>query len=216
MACECVSCSRERPILFSGPMVRAILEGRKTQTRRVMKPQPHPEFLARGVVGVVSQWPMQNGVRWFMRDGMSELVPCPYGNPGDRLWVREMLRHPDGDPWLYDADRQPVMASAEDETAMLVWGHHKEQDYCTSMFMPRWASRITLELTDVRVQRVQEISEEDARAEGVQEVTHANGVGRCWETYGAEFTSHSDSARSSFASIWESINGKRKATRSAA
>src|SRR6266700_6902801 len=85
-----------KPILFSGEMVRAILEGRKTQTRRTTKPQPHPDFLARGLVGgiPVPQWPQQNGVRWFMADGLSELTECPYGKPGDTLWVRETWAWP--------------------------------------------------------------------------------------------------------------------------
>lgn len=73
----------ERPAPFKAPMVRAMLRDKnpKTQTRRIMKPQPHPAFLARGVHGVVPQWPNQDGVRWFMQDGMSELVKCPYGRP---------------------------------------------------------------------------------------------------------------------------------------
>lgn len=79
----------ERPILMTGGNVRSILEHRKTHTRRIMKPQPSKAFLDRGLASVVPQWPMQDGVRWFMRDGLSELVKCPYGKPGDRLWVKE-------------------------------------------------------------------------------------------------------------------------------
>lgn len=80
---------KERPILFSAPMVVALLAGTKTQTRRVMKPQPHPEFIKRGLAGAVPQWPVQDGVRFFMNDGLSELVASPLGAPGDRLWVKE-------------------------------------------------------------------------------------------------------------------------------
>ncbi len=156
-----------KPILFSGPMVLALLESRKTQTRRVARP-------VRGREGNNVCRPdlaFQPYTIWWHdpeTDRVGCLQECPHGKPGDRLWVREGLFRPDGDPWLYRADDQPVMVAKEDETAMLVWAHHKNQDYSSSMYMPRWASRITLEITEVRVQRVQEISEEDVIAEGVQ------------------------------------------------
>lgn len=87
---------------------------------------------------------------------------------GHRLWVREHLTRPDGDPWCYAADRQPVMVSKEDETAMLVWAHHKEQDYCPGIHMYRWASRILLEATeDARREPLRNVTEEEAELEGV-------------------------------------------------
>jgi hypothetical protein len=195
---------KERPILFSGPMVRAILEGRKTQTRRVVTPQPN-----------WGMWPYRNGDLW-LHALSGDPRKCPYGVPGDRLYVREMLRRPDGDPWLYEADMQPVMVDACDETAMLAWAHHKQQDYCTSMFMPRWASRITLELTDVRVQRVQEISEEDAVAEGIEAFDFPvppNPPGQVQRMYGitSYFPQADPTAAKAYRRLWASINGKRKA-----
>ncbi len=124
--------------------------------------------------------------------------------PGDRLWVRETLRL-DGTRWKYAADGLPVWVDTSDRTAngaAIAWAHHKEGDVCVSIHMPRWASRITLEVTDVRVQRVREISEEDARSEGcpgdrpVAETLHDYGNGYL-------------SARVRFCRLWDSINSKR-------
>ena len=200
----------ERPILFSGPMVRAILEGRKTQTRRVVKPQP--DAGAR-ITPIDSEWLLE---RWQKQDreftnfGRAARVQCPYGKPGGRLWVRETLCRPDGDPWLYSADRQPVMVSREDETAMLVWAHHKEQDSCSSIFMPRWASRLTLEITDVRVERLRDITEEDAIAEGI--IPKPGGVfegSRDTSRKGLTLITPWLTAREAFSDIWDKINGKK-------
>jgi hypothetical protein len=143
---------KERPILFKGEMVRAILDGHKTQTRRVVKPQSAilTDELARGL-GV--QPPAAQN---------PPVIPCPHGTPGDRLWVRETWAHerdgtgcPDDTGVLYRA----TDPGWDDEGTGLRWR--------PSIFMPRWASRILLEITDVRVQRLMEISEEDARAEGI-------------------------------------------------
>jgi hypothetical protein len=141
--------SKERPIIFSGPMVRALLDGKKTQTRRIVKPQAAvlTDELARGL-GV--QPPAQQN---------HAVVPCPYGQPGDRLWVRETWKE------------NPAIDFGNGHGAPLyraTWGNADTGDrWRPSIHMPRWASRITLEITNVRVQRLQEISEEDALAEGV-------------------------------------------------
>lgn len=136
---------RERPILFSGPMVRAILEGRKTQTRRVVRDQASISDVAGGGIEPVIWWP---------RSG-DDLRPCPYGDLGDRLWVREAHRFAESGSFSSES----VHYRADpDEVAGGPWR--------PSIHMHRWASRITLELTAVRVQRLQEISEEDAQAEG--------------------------------------------------
>lgn len=164
---------KERGILFGAPMVRALLEGRKTQTRRMVK-----------------------GPLYFA--GSQPAIPdsgkgrCPYGQPGDRLWVRETWRYADwtedGQPWIaYKADgaKRHTDDIPDDWEGRLVdiWAELSEPanyniDNCAadrkwrpSLFMPRWASRITLEITDVRVERVDDISEEDAKAEGLLEWT---------------------------------------------
>lgn len=180
---------KERPIIFSGDSVRAIVDGRKTQTRRVIRK-------ARGAKSIYCG--ERDGL-WVVErfgDPGQTIIKCPYGVPGDRLWVREKLTRPDGDPWLYAADRQPVTVAREDETEMLVWAHHKDQDFCASIHMPRWASRITLEVADVRIQRVQDITEADAEAEGVTGDDALIGQ-------------ISNPFRTAFADIWDSINLRR-------
>lgn len=157
---------KERPILFSGEMVRAILEGRKTQTRRVMKPQPFD---------LIKSWPAnpKNG----------QEIHCPYGNASDRLWVREtfaeggMIRP--GDKVSYAADW------GEDARVIRRWK--------PSIFMPRWASRITLEITNVRVERLQEITAADAKAEGVEPFLNRDAT--AW--------------RAGFQVGWDALNAKR-------
>jgi hypothetical protein len=158
---DCDSCNhavriKERPILFSGPMIRALLDGTKTQTRRVVKPQPYaaeaPAMKARvyrpgvAIFGVLADAAV--GDEWV----------CPYGSNGERLWVREAFAFaledgrvgPRPDSAIYRADDNDG------------WAH----GWKPSIHMPRFASRILLEITDVRVERLQDISEADARAEG--------------------------------------------------
>ncbi|WP_346394608.1 hypothetical protein [Pseudomonas syringae] len=159
--------AKERPILFSAPMVRAILEGRKTVTRRVMKVQPvlngyfWESYGAGWGTGITSVPVMP---------GHSLSSNCPYGRIGDRLWVREAwqadaqvnaiapreLSH--GEPIQYPADG----ASRQTGCSMITPGKTRP-----SIHMPRWVSRILLEITDVRVERLQDISKEQALAEGV-------------------------------------------------
>lgn len=150
----------ERPILFSGPMVRAILDGRKTQTRRIVKPQPHEEC---GPIEVGHYHPTvidrhgdeQPGAEIFGAYSLDGEwgAKCPHGQPGDRLWVREAFALADD----YEVDRvlnpggvfYRATHSPADDTSR----------WRPSIHMPRWASRLTLEVTDVRVERVQDISE---------------------------------------------------------
>jgi hypothetical protein len=177
---------KERPILFSGPMVQAILVGRKTQTRRIIKPQPpahHWEAL-RGYERRVSLLECNDGrLHVRFQDSIPQniedplWVKCPYGKLGEMLWVRETwLDDPFGEihyratgPDLYD----PV------EGKVCRWK--------PSIHMPRAASRITLEITGVRVERLQKISDVDAHAEGCETPATA--------------------ARSHFRNLWELING---------
>jgi len=125
----------ERPILFSGPMVRAILEGRKTQTRRVVKPQP-----------VVAPTPDDR---------------CPYGEPGTTLWVRETWASTE-QAGFHPSDAGIVYRATDPD-----WSDYEGWKWKPSIFMPRWASRITLEVTAVRVELAQEISVNDCLAEGI-------------------------------------------------
>ena len=156
---------RERPILFSGPMVRAILEGRKTQTRRVAKPPTKAVFLPD------DQWKIdvdEPGTAYMDDEAGRMRITCPFGQPGDRLWVRETWKTCDGIyvPGVEFTDGSRAFPEFDDLHAM----PSDHQDYSrkrSPIYMPRWASRITLEITRVRVERVQDITEADAEAEGV-------------------------------------------------
>lgn len=161
---------KERPILFTAEMVNAILAGNKTMTRRVIKPQPHPDFLSRGIAGMAAQWPKQDGIRIFMKDGCSELVKCPYGRPGDRLWVREAWRAAK----CYDElNGTQLTGKISGRNIKYIEGVDKFLSgpqigrYRHARFMPRWASRITLEITNIKVERAQDITDTDALREGV-------------------------------------------------
>lgn len=197
---------KERPILMSAPMVRAILAGAKTQTRRAMKQQP-PEDHARLIVEhiyptVIDRYgDEQPGAEVFgvtTEDG-EWCLRCPYGAPGDRLWVREtwawsgdaavpeQWRVHDGEVWF--------RADPERSSPAIRWR--------PSIHMPRWASRITLEVTGVRVERLQDISTEDCASEGCQcsrgywtreEAALATDVGRAI-------------LRGDYRIVWEQING---------
>lgn len=174
--------ARDRPILMSAPMVRAILDGRKTQTRRVIKPQPSAgvrfsPFVASGI-----------------EDGHGREIRMPW-RPGDRAWVRETWACLDSKP--RPGSRLAYRASTDGERVRV------DAPWHPSIHMPRWASRLTLLIEDVRVQRLQDISEEDARAEGIVD----GGCLSCGrpEPCGCAFPS--PSARDSFVGLWNSIYG---------
>ncbi|HKT11009.1 MAG TPA: hypothetical protein VJW77_04210 [Terriglobia bacterium] len=152
--------NKERPILFSGEMVRAILEGRKTQARRIMKPQPVQ-------VGRVWSWKTCSWTdtgRILVGTLDTPLDICPYGQPGDRLWVKETFSRCGCDGCL------SVWPKFNDHKVRYREGYGGPSGivFRPSIFMPRWASRITLEIVSVRVERVREINESDARAEGFE------------------------------------------------
>jgi hypothetical protein len=173
---------KERPILFSAPMVRAILDGAKTQTRRIVKPQP--EF--------------RHGC--FFNPGDSTgygpglfISNCRYGQPRDRLWVRETFvcddyRYPNGP---IDELKEELFYRADDENPFEA---PEGKFWKPSIHMPRWASRINLEITGVRVERLRDISEEDAQAEGAQ--PSLVGADLDYLKY-----------RAGYQTLWESING---------
>jgi hypothetical protein len=169
---------KERPILFSGPMVLAILEGRKTMTRRVIRDFPVAGYRwsgfiiesSRDDIGKATIVPERNMP--YMAQGQIK-VRCPYGEPGDRLWVRETWA-PDAGDILFKADL------GADDAKAIKWR--------PSIFIPRSASRLFLEVAAVRVERVQDITEEEAKAEGVRDTM---------------------SNRYLFSVLWDSINAKR-------
>ena len=141
---------KELPILFSGEMVRAILAKRKTQTRRIVKPQPDVLVRYDGIDedDGIHYWERMNGDEYT-----EEYIPlgaCRYGRAGDRLWVRESLYLGGDNVWRYRADDSIVYCGADG----IAWAHHKETGYCSSIHMPRWASRISLEVVNVRVERL--------------------------------------------------------------
>lgn len=197
----------DHPILFSGPMVRALLEGRKTQTRRVLKPQPPTVEAVKQLSGTGCHWarptpspffrPM--GPVWAVRqlwDGNAQ-VKTPY-HVGDRLWVRETWRtlqkwdHLKPSLVMDDFDKIDFAATGFHRNPLWAWGKSRP-----SIFLPRWASRLTLTVTDVRVQQLQEISEEDAMAEGAGSLeSHMPGTA---------FISHVEA----FQKLWDGLNGKR-------
>jgi hypothetical protein len=168
---------KERPILFSAQMVRALLAGTKTQTRRIMKPQPaddiapanFPNHLVQGWVSTIPH-----------KYGNTVVHRCPYGQAGDRLWVREKFAEadlPDGTPVIAYCAGGCIPVGRKDDQDYLIhdWAipDAPEPDrWKPSIHMPRWASRITLEITGVRVERLQSISEADAEAEGAYPTLH--------------------------------------------
>jgi hypothetical protein len=219
---------RERGILFSAPMVRALLEGRKTQTRRALKPGlvEHIRFMgceedSRGgpdrendaVIRYLDDEDCHSGPGWYVScseypEEGSVFMRCPYGVPGDRLWVREtwapsLDEHGAADPNTryvkYRADSGEPSPSEE-----LDW-HTWPRSWRPSIFMPRWASRITLEITEVRVQRLRDISEDDARAEGFSSEKMPGVLIRDGKRLPAEMAFFEP--RSWFCALWAAING---------
>ena len=153
---------KERPILFSAPMVRAILDGRKTVTRRIFK----PDRMTWDANGRYTTYAMRGGELSTTGSGpfkpSSWLHYCPYGQPGDRLWVRESFA------------RVPTACESEDIVFAADYQDGSDRAagvrYTPSIHMPRAASRITLEITGVRVETLQDISEADAVAEGCKPI----------------------------------------------
>ena len=163
---------RERPILMSGPMALACHNGTKTMTRRVVKPQPpeHVDALRQSAV---------DPAEWIDRDGINFGVCCPYGVPGDRLWVRETFVEIAGRAWHRAGGN-------------LHWnGEPYTGRWTPSIHMPRWACRTVLEITDVRVERLQEITDADAVAEGfTASMMHPQIVVMCED--GGTYSMHGD------------------------
>lgn len=194
---------KELPILFKGEMVRAIIEGRKTQTRRIVKPQPSNcgfdgPPIYNSSFGEFC-YPAQRGWK------------CPYGTIGDRLWVRESFWLCDmpgmedtpcivyEDEWIKTEDgRNDYKPKEVRPTGYNKFGH------IPSIHMPRWASRINLEITAIGVERLHDISEGAARDEGVEPF---RGMDGWYKDYWSKKPAPVSTARESFLRLWESING---------
>ena len=204
----------ERPILFSGPMVRAILAGTKTQTRRVITPQPDRVW-GSGVRHGETRFSAH--VRYAT--GTPDVwVPCPYGDgdAGDRLWVRETWNAVNTRGAFWDelnADERagwrwlPLYKASETAGE---WGHY-EGPYRPSIHMPRQFSRITLEVLSVRVERVQDISEADAQAEGViHDPDPITGQGAAWWVDRPDGAQQGYvTAREAYSALWDKLNEAR-------
>lgn len=193
----------DRPILFSKPMVRAILREikapgtGKTQTRRVLKPQPPANARYSGI-----HYASDEPNSWFFNSPRGPMKVRERYEGGERLWVRESLECANGEAIGYPADGTWLPNTP--------WRWQRAK--LPSIHMPRWASRITLHVTDVRVERLQDISEEDAIAEGIEEVTNEVASRdkslRYWRRYrDGGWNGYVDNPIGSYASLWTEING---------
>lgn len=226
---------KERQILFSGAMVRALLDGSKTQTRRVAPitdlniNQYNDDMVtwsirfSKPVKGVLGSY---SGGKFSEAQARSILASmyCQYGQPGDRLVVRETWQYAnwteDGYPWIaYQADGaqrlcdsipteewssrlMDIWAGLSSEENFTIDNRAADRRWRPSIHMPRWASRITLEVTGVRVERLQDISEVDAIAEGIEKMSSG-----FWNLYGQADADGTYSPRASYRALWESIVG---------
>ena len=211
----------ERPIIFSAPMVRALLEGRKTQTRRILKLQPEAADCIEAHPDHANEFsPWRGGERLHS-------IVVPFAK-GDRLWVRENCRGEELDSGLdgvrYKADDvfvpiENTQRAGIDWLALHTYRGHRGScvgPWVPSIHMPRWASRITLAVTEVRVQRLQDISRDDAMAEGIVQ-TWGDFMGDPPEWAVASINRHGDASGShiydnrtsvaNFRELWSHING---------
>lgn len=214
---------KERPILFNGAMVRAVLNGSKTQTRRMLSPR-HLELI--GLAARAGEcYPLESGQQHANSQSYYREF-CPFGAVGDRLWVREsFFEHGRYEGGGYDpedsyfvSDKQ-VLYPSDGVTRPT---QRKREDFWRSrpsIHMPRWASRITLEITGVRVERLQDINHDDSYAEGIHtEVWDQTVVARNYRESDAFFQFWSEDMdhyvemdelyRQSFGSLWQSIYGE--------
>lgn len=251
-----MSTPKERPIFMSGEMVKALLDGRKTQTRRVVKWKPYPGYTGNlqwhgmtlgnpSTGNIESGWCLysKGGACWNQR---TEAAFCHYGKSGDRLWVRETFRvegwrnegtlligFKDGRTRTCDNvgewDRYAIQATdqcaaaqcPQDGEGYYQWRRKEDcpVKWKPSIYMPRWASRLTLELTAVRVERVQDISGEDCLSEGVRIPVSTDGkllVRLSGDFKPADYIKKhprdwtpTEALRAEYASLWDLLNAKR-------
>lgn len=210
---EVAKLAKERPVLFSAPMIVALLRALdpKTQTRRIVTPQPPTDFDFVACPGGDFWW--SNGDD---DNPQSHHIRCPYGQPGDRLWVKETWKT----RREWDGRKPTDIPLDEGEQADLDYARQQHITYATAddgavkltgktrpcLFMRRWMSRITLEITAVRVERLQDITEEDAKAEGIFQFGDLGFYG--YDKQGTPGPHCCDTARDTYQALWESINGK--------
>ncbi|WP_091910256.1 ASCH domain-containing protein [Chitinasiproducens palmae] len=219
---------RELPILFSGAMVRAILDGRKTQTRRVIAKQPFDRSWSRHdhriqyVSGRAENQDETDGFYAYSTSSGGEWqAKSPFGQPGDRLWVREThaifatygQRRVDGERWGPWGGLSTVVSPDGKQIVYFREGFDRCDPgrWRPSIHMPRWASRILLEVAEVRVERLQTITEDDARAEGIAEVPGQSGEPGAWWTGDVKEGSalHGHTPVAAFGRLWNSLNAAR-------
>ena len=191
---------KTRPILFSEPMVRAILNGSKTQTRRVCKPAENLSYVipVSDPKATVQQPPYLTP-GWFGDEEGDVAFKSPYGVPGNQLWVRETFAHGIHALSAKFEEDGPFVYAATDSVQ-----HRLGEKWKPSIFMPRYASRITLEITNVRVERLNDINEADALAEGIHKLPALRG-GYCQIDGG---TPIAGTPVIGYRNLWEQINGK--------
>ena len=194
---------KERPILFSGPMVRALLDGNKTQTRRVVNGL-HPDCAS--VRAIRNEYGEIDWKFYDQFDRLTQAARCPYGKPGDRLWVREAWRTSKvadelKPSQLVGGSCSPIWYEAQNEVPFHPSDFGKLRP---SMFMPRWGSRIMLEITGVRVERLQDISDDDCLAEGIAQVVRERlpSIQQC-----GEYDAIDVDPVAEYRALWETING---------
>lgn len=201
---------KERSILFNAAMVRAILDGSKTQTRRIVNRQPADGWEFDGVMGrITSPHRHKNKFGAFIRRGFGsdfpecDIIPCPYGMPGDRLWVRETWQGPlidEIDDWRESPDEfnKPEFCEYKADGGQTPEFINQDDEFVCrwrpSIHMPRWASRILLEVVSVRVERLNDTSEADAKAEGTTPSIVGDGLDHL-------------KYRANYQTLWELING---------
>lgn len=195
--------SKERGILFSGEMVRAILDGRKTQTRRVVRRRffdaEYGEYGAEGTGAWATTMPGEN----FTPELVLRDFPNPYGQPGDRLWVKETIRRTE------DVGRYTFSHYVADDTPTVADAWPWKRPQLNSIHCPRGLSRITLEITDVRVERLQAITNDDAVQEGARRFPDLPARIRSTAEWSMEAPTDKDQCLSgprwAFANYWEKL-----------
>lgn len=196
---------KERSILFSAPMVRAILKGRKTQTRLKVFNKRTTDYQSIEERDDGTPWPWRE-----TEDAQDHWYPCPYGQPGDRLWVRETFAIVPRTAYACSDGVQQTLRPDDPHDAAIYRADWSRSNggiqWRPSIHMPSWASRITLEVTGVRVELLQDISEVDAISEGVRQMRDGS---ECW--VGREgprgLVTPWPTAREAFRDLWQSING---------